>query len=170
MTRRTVALLLAGAMTLIGCSLPPAPVIRSDIQPLGRHWVYRVSDPQGQIVGQVDAKIVAVDGATVTQETTETLNGVTTTRKAIATFQPDGSLLVDEGDGKVTPLPSLRKRLAPGASWSNPDGTTALVVGQETISVPAGSYFAFRLTLTKGDSVITEWFYPSVGLIKEVSK
>lgn len=157
------------ALLVMACSLPPAPVLRTDVQPLGRTWTYRVSDKQGTVLGQIVSTIVAAEGTKLTQETTETVNGVSTTRRATATFQPDGSLLVEDAAGQVSPLPSVRQRLVPGASWDNPDGTKVTVEGQETITVPAGSYFAYRLKQIKGETSVTDWLYPSVGLIKEIS-
>jgi hypothetical protein len=151
------------------CSVPPPPVLRTDVQPLGRNWTYRVTDQQGTVLGQIVSRIVAAEGTKLTQETVETFNGTTTTRRATATFQPDGSLLVEETDGKVSPLPSVRQRLTPGASWENQDGTKVTVEGQETVTVPAGSYFAYRLKQVKGDQTVTDWLYPSVGLVKEVT-
>src|SRR5262245_56659533 len=91
------------AIVLGGCTQPPAPVLRTDVQPLRRHWVYRDTDSQRKELGTIESKVIAVDGTKVTQETTETLNGVTTTHKASATFQPDGSLLVEDEDGRVSP-------------------------------------------------------------------
>ncbi|MBC7542569.1 MAG: hypothetical protein H7338_07555, partial [Candidatus Sericytochromatia bacterium] len=152
--------LIASAVTA-GCTVPPAPVLRPDVQPLGRTWTYRVSDRQGAVLGQIVSKIVAAEGTKLTQETTETFNGVTTTRRSIATFQPDGSLLVEDNDGKVSPLPSVRQRLTPGASWENPDGTKVTVEIQETVTVPAGSYVAYRLRQRKGETTIVDWFYPA---------
>jgi hypothetical protein len=157
------------AVLITSCTLPPAPVLRTDVHPLGRTWTYRVSDKQGTVLGQIVSAIVAAEGTKLTQETTETVNGVSTTRRATATFQPDGSLLVEDAEGQVSPLPSVRQRLVPGATWDNPDGTKVVVEGQETVMVPAGSYFAYRLKQSRGDTTVTDWLYPSVGLIKEVS-
>jgi hypothetical protein len=160
--------LLAGLL-VAGCTVPPAPVFRADAQPLGRTWTYRVSDLQGLPLGQIVSKIIAADGTKLTQETNETYNGVTTTRLSTATFQPDGSLIVVDGDGKVSPLPSIRQRLTPGASWVNPDGSTVTVEAQESITVPAGNYIAFRLKQRLGVTTTIDWFYPAIGLIKEQS-
>jgi hypothetical protein len=157
------------AVVPMACSLPPAPVLRADVPALGRTWAYRVSDRQGKELGQIVSKIVDQSGNRLTQETTETFNGVSTTKKAMATFQPDGSLLVDDGAGQVSPLPSVRQRLIPGAQWDNPDGTKVTVEGQESVTVPAGTYFAYRLKQVKGTSTVMDWFYPSIGLVKEIS-
>ncbi|MBC7543467.1 MAG: hypothetical protein H7338_12120, partial [Candidatus Sericytochromatia bacterium] len=55
------------------------------------------------------------------------------------------------------------------ASWENPDGTKVTVEIQETVTVPAGSYVAYRLRQRKGETTIVDWFYPAIGLIKEQS-
>jgi hypothetical protein len=170
--RRALTGLAAAFVLAVGpvaCSLPPAPVLRADVPALGRTWTYRVSDRQGTELGQIVSRIVDQNGNRLTQETTETFNGVSTTKKATATFQPDGSLLVEDSAGQVSPLPSVRQRLIPGAAWDNPDGTKVTVEGQETVTVPAGTYFAYRLKQVKGDSTVTDWFYPAIGLVKEIS-
>lgn len=174
MTRRwrqaVSGLAVLAAVALTSCSVPPAPILRTDVQPLGRTWTYRVADRQGTELGRIVSVIVAVDGTKLTQETTETINGVSTSRRATATFNADGSLMVEDGEGQVSPLPSVRQRLVPGATWDNPDGTKVTVEGQETVTVPAGSYFAYRLKQARGDTSVTDWLYPSVGLVKEVSE
>ena len=48
-------------------------------------------------------------------------------------------------------------------------GTAVTVVQQESVTVPAGTYNAFKLQLTKDGTTTFNWLTPAIGLIKETT-
>jgi hypothetical protein len=84
------------------------------------------------------------------------------------------------------PCRSLRWPLAPGATWSvtctstttsngqsrtTSTTTTYAVGGQESVTVPAGTFNAYKVTVDGGSSTTTEWVDPTAcaGIVKTSS-
>ena len=174
-----MAIVLAGT---VACAVEEQTVSSLDYWPMqpGMAWLYQTAQGQQHVVRVVGQ--TTLDGQAVTVIERSSAGSTKTFRKYYAV--QDGAILVvavdappgqpGAGPRRVSPPMLLYPaRLTQGRSWdynpAQPGMVTMTVRGEETVTVPAGTYHAVvMVTTSTGSGTTTQWLAPQVGAVRTV--